>query len=423
MTARIDLDEKTSMTTQATDLSFASRRADDIRLVAGVSAAHFVSHYYILVLPPLFAFVRAEYNVSYTELGLALTVFNAVSLVLQTPTGFLVDKINARLVLVAGLLIGALGLAVAAAVNSYWVLVAMFALMGVGNTVYHPADYALMSRHVAPERASQAYSIHTFAGLLGGAAAPGSLLFMQSQFGWRGALFGAAILGLVVAIVLLFQRDPPDANAPDKARAAAAKGKTAGGGDGSWRVLLSPPVLTSLVFFMFLAFHNFGLQGFLVVGLDALHGTSPATANTALSVYLTLGAIGVLVGGWVASRTARHALVAAISLVVIAAAAMLMGSVDPGALLLIAIVAVSGLFNGMIMPSRDMIVRAVTPAGSYGKVFGFVTNGFNVAGILAPLVFGALMDHGEPRLMFILLAACSVAALITVVSVPRRRAA
>src|SRR6478735_3927448 len=120
--------------TASTEVAFAARRADDARLVAGVSAAHFVSHFYMLVLPPLFIFVKADYGVSYTEIGLALTVFNAVSAVLQTPAGFLIDRINARLILVAGLLLGAFGLAVASAVNSYWVLIAMFGLMGLGNT-------------------------------------------------------------------------------------------------------------------------------------------------------------------------------------------------------------------------------------------------------------------------------------------------
>ena len=141
--------------TASTDLTFAARRAGDMRLIGGVSAAHFVSHFYLLVLPPLFAFVRADYAVSYTELGLALTVLNAVSAMLQTPAGFLIDRINARLALVAGLLLGAVAFAVAAAVNSFWVLIAMFGLLGLANAVYHPADYTLLSRHVAPERMSQ----------------------------------------------------------------------------------------------------------------------------------------------------------------------------------------------------------------------------------------------------------------------------
>ena len=82
--------------------------------------------------------------------------------------------VNARLLLIGGLVLQAAALAVAGLANSYWVMVAMFALMGVGNTVYHPADYSLLSRHVAAERVSQAYSIHTFSGLLGSAAAPGT---------------------------------------------------------------------------------------------------------------------------------------------------------------------------------------------------------------------------------------------------------
>ena len=287
--------------TQAADLAYTTRRAGEFRLIAGVSAAHFVSHYYILVLPPLFAFIRADYGVSYTEIGLALTGFNAVSAVLQTPAGFLVDRVNARLVLVAGLLLGALGLAVASAVNSYWVLIAMFGLMGLGNTVYHPADYALLSRHVSAERVSQAYSIHTFAGLAGGAVAPATLLLMHSQFGWRGAFMGAAVLGAVVAVALLMLRDEAPERPAAKARDDAPEADT------SWRLLLSAPILINFVFFMLLSLTNFGMMNFSVVALGALWNTSPVTANTALTSNLALGAIGVLVGGWVAARTERHA--------------------------------------------------------------------------------------------------------------------
>ena len=199
--------------TASAEASFAARRADDARLIAGVGAAHFVSHFYMLVLPPLFVFIKGDYAVSYTEVGLALTVFNAVSAVAQTPAGFLIDRINARFALIAGLLLGAIGFVIAAMVNSYWVLIAAFGLIGLGNTVYHPADYALLSRHVAPERMSQAYSIHTFAGMLGSAAAPGAVLFMYALYGWRGAFVGAAALGALAALALLFTARRRDASA------------------------------------------------------------------------------------------------------------------------------------------------------------------------------------------------------------------
>ena len=207
--------------TQAIDLAFSTRRAGDVRLIASVSAAHFVSHFYMLVLPPLFAFVRADYAVSYTEIGLALTVFNAVSAVAQTPAGFVIDRINARFALIAGLLLGAIGFAAAAAVDSYWVLIVMFGVVGLGNTVFHPADYALLSRHVAPERTSQAYSVHTFAGMLGSAAAPSAVLLMHSFYGWRGAFLGAAALGALAALVLLFTPAGPAHPPAAKPHAAA----------------------------------------------------------------------------------------------------------------------------------------------------------------------------------------------------------
>src|SRR5258708_4301836 len=283
--------------TVSTEVAFAARRTDDVRLVAGVSAAHFVSHFYMLVLPPLFAFVRADYAVTYTEVGLALTMFNTVSAVAQTPAGFLIDRINARFALIAGLLFGAIGFAIAAMIDSYWVLIAAFGLVGLGNTVYHPSDYALLSRHVAPARMSQAYAVHTFAGMLGSSAAPGAVLLMHSMYGWRGAFLGAATLGFLAALGLLFtpggDAHPPTGKAP---AATAASGPT------DWRLLLTAPILVNFVFFLIYAFASTGLQNFSVVALDQLYGTSPVAANSALSGYLLMSALGVLIGGWVAGR-------------------------------------------------------------------------------------------------------------------------
>ncbi len=402
--------------TVSTEVAFAARRTDDVRLVAGVSAAHFVSHFYMLVLPPLFAFVRADYAVTYTEIGLALTMFNAVSAVAQTPAGFLIDRINARFALIAGLIFGAAGFAIAAAVDSYWVLIAAFGLVGLGNTVYHPADYALLSRHVAPARMSQAYSVHTFAGMLGSAAAPGAVLLMHSVYGWRGAFLGAAALGVFAAFVLLFTPGGEAASATSKP-AAADSGPT------NWRLLLTAPILVNFLFFLIYAFASFGLQNFSVVALGQLYGTSPVTANTALSGYLLLSALGVLIGGWIAGRMTHHRFIAALGLSVTALTALLIGSVDLGALLLVLVMALAGLCGGMVMPSRDLIVREVTPPGSFGKVFAFVTTGYHVAGILAPLAFGALLDHGEPRAIFMAVAVFTLLSICAVASVPRRRAA
>lgn len=396
--------------TEAAELLDA-RSASDTRIVGVVSAAHFVSHYYIILLPPLFAFVRAEYGVSYTELGLALVAFNVVSATLQTPAGFLVDRVGARILLVGGLVLGALAITVAALVDSFWVLVAMFGLAGLGNTVYHPADYAMLSHQVSPQRISKAYSIHTFAGMLGSTAAPASLLLMQNYWGWRGAFLGAALLGFAVAAILALQHDGTrEAPVTPRAKAEDQTGETSA----SWSLLLSPPILLNLAFFTLISLIYGGIGNYFVVATGALDGTPAATANTALSVFLLLSAIGVLIGGGLAARTSRHGLIASLGLVVIAALALLLASIDLGNVALILTMAVGGFFYGVMMPARDMIVRAVTPPGSFGKVFGFVTTGFNIGGIVSPLIFGAMMDHGSPALVFVTVATVSVASILTV---------
>ncbi len=387
------------------------------RLIGVVSAAHFVSHYYILILAPLLPFVRAEYGVSYTEIGLAFAAFNIVSAALQTPAGFLVDRLGARILLIAGLVIGATAFTIAGLVNSFWLLVAMFALAGVGNTVYHPADYTLLSDHIPPKRIGQAFSIHTFAGMLGSAAAPASLLIMEGMWGWRGAFIGAGIFGFAVAAILLAMgNNEPAAAAAQPPKADAGKQANA------WRLLSSAPILLNLIFFILLALMSGGLFNYSVVALGALHGTPVRIANTALSSLLLLSAVGVLIGGVVAMRTSRHGLVAALGLAGIALGATLIANVDLGPLALIAVMTACGFFFGVIMPSRDMIVREVTPPGSFGKVFGFVTTGFNIGGIISPMIFGAIMDHGNPRLVFLSVAAFSLIAVLTVATLPKRPA-
>jgi len=382
-------------------------RASETKLVAGVCFAHLVSHYYMLMLAPLFAFIRADFGVTYTELSLALTTFNVVSAVSQTPVGFFIDRTGARINLIGGLILGSAAIAIAGAVHSFWVFIAMFAVMGLANTVYHPADYTLLSERVSPRRMTQVFSFHTCSGMIGSAIAPVSLLFMQSAVGWRGAFLCSALLGVVAALVLAVQGEPPVVH-------PAHPSKPRGEEPASWQLLLSPPILLNLLFFVVLSMVGGGLNQYLVVGLGALYGTPPALANTALTGLLTMSAMGVLLGGALAGRTARHNLVACAGLVVTGSASTLIALVDPGALLLVLIASLSGFASGMTMPSRDMIVRSVTPQGSFGKVFGFVTTGFHIGGMVAPLIFAQFLDHGYPRGVFLYVAACALVAIATV---------
>lgn len=401
------------MTTEAPSVILPRRRATELRIIGGVSAAHFVSHFYFLLLPPVFMSVRADYGVSFTELGLAIAAFNIVSAIFQTPAGILADRIGPYSVLVVGLALESIAFGLVGIVPSYWFLVAMFGIAGLANTVYHPADYALLSHHIAKERVGQAFSIHTFSGMLGSAVAPAGVLFLQTLIGWRGAFIASAIGGLIVTALLVVQRDDyarsPHAAAPSPASAEGARADR-------WRLLTSAPIMRSFAFFTLLAAISVGIQNYSVVALTALFATPAVTGNMALTGHLLLTSIGVLLGGFLVGRLRNHALFAAGGLVVTAATILLVGIADLGAVMLISLMALGGFASGVIMPSRDMLVREVTPPGSFGTVFGFVTTGFNVAGVFFPLIFGALMDHGNPRLVFLVTAACCLLSLGTVVA-------
>ena len=397
--------------TEITEVSRGIARNNDARIIPLVCTAHFVSHFYILALPPLFPFIREFYGVSYTQLGLALTVFNIMTAVCQTPAGFLVDRVGPRSVLVAGLVLGSVCLVVVGSIPSFWLLVGMYAVFGVSNAAYHPGDYAILSQLVSKARAPQAFSFHIFAGFVGTAIAPASMLILAAWLGWQGAFLAASVMGFIVALALVAQPSALFEQPPKPARAAGgAKDDKAG-----WSLLLSGPILLNLLFFVMITFATTGVQNYSVVALGEAFGTPLTVANSALTVNLALSAIGVLVGGYLAARVTKHALVAAVSFAGLAVTCVAIGAADLGFVYLFAMMSINGFFNGLMQPSRDMIVRAVTPEGQFGKVFGFVTTGFNIGGIFAPLMFGPVMDAGHPNWVFFIVGGMSVLAIVTII--------
>ncbi|MEA2846257.1 MAG: hypothetical protein QOG78_1538 [Rhodospirillaceae bacterium] len=382
----------------------------DAKVIALIAIAHFVSHVHVMLLPPILGQVKEAFGVSYTQIALAITAFNVASALLQTPAGFLVDRIGPRLMLTAGLILASAAITAAALLPGYWFFVIAYALMGVANTVYHPADYSILSAAIDGKKIGKAFSIHTFAGYLGFGVTPAMVLACAAIWDWRGAFLFAAGLSFAVALLLIvagsvLPRVVRKPMGPSKAEAKVGLG-----------LLLSPPILRNLLFFFCLAMANGGIQTFTVVGMGALHGTPASVANVALSGFLLCSAGGVLLGGIIADRTPHHERVAALGFACTSTMAILMAWANMPAAVLIGVMSLGGLLNGIIQPSRDMMVRAVTPPGSFGKVFGFVTTGFNLGGMISPLLFAWLMDRGEPRAIFMIVVAFIFLALVTAVT-------
>ena len=367
------------------------------RAIALVSGAHFLSHFYLLLLPPLFPILVGVYGVGFTELGYALALFSLVSGLTQAPMGFAVDRYGARRILIAGVLLEGLVFVLIGALPSYGALLVLMAIAGLANSVYHPADYVILNASVPHDRIGRAFSLHTTAAYVGDALAPVCIVALIAIMDWQSALMLCGGLGLVAGFLLLLNSaaladtDLREASTADTARSGQRNGLA---------LLFSLPVLIGLLFFTSISMYSRGVSGF---GPSVLHlgfDTPLAQATTLVACYLFASPLGVLAGGWIADRIERHDWFAAICFLIVGLTITAVALFDPSWLAIGALLAVGGFFAGAVSPSRDMLIRAITPRGQVGKVFGFVSTGFNIGGIVAPPLFGAMIDNAEPRSVF-----------------------
>jgi len=232
----------------------------------------------------LFPFLKQQLNVGYVELGFALTIFAVSSAVTQAPVGYLADHLGARKILLMGLCLGGFALIVLGLHLNYPWLIASAALLGLANSVYHPANYAILSARMNEARMGRAFSIHTFAGFLGGAVAPAVIAGLVATIGGHGALIAAGAVGPLVALLLICV-GVPDASAADR---------KAGRADATKQNIITPALIVLTVFFLLLSVSNAGIANFGVVALMSGYGSTFSAANLALTAYLGASAAGVL---------------------------------------------------------------------------------------------------------------------------------
>jgi MFS transporter, FSR family, fosmidomycin resistance protein len=377
------------------DLRSEARQGDlgrDAAIVGTISAAHFCSHFYQFTLPLLFPRIQAEYGVGFTELGLLVTVFYASSGFAQTAAGFLVDHVGPARVLAAGLGLLAASMALVALVPSFWMIYPAAALAGLGNSVFHPADYSIMSHRVEKSRVGRAFAVHALSGTLGYAAAPAVMVGLAAVLPWRSAILFAALGGflvflLVVAKQRLLAGPPAISSAP-----AAASGPL----PSPLAALRHPAVLVCFSFFFLMAMPTVGLSGFVTTALGRLYETPIAVVAAALTANLVGSALGVMLGGILADRTSHHERIVAAAVFFAAVIYLAVGVLGFGALALALMLGAAGFTSGLSTPSRDMLVRsAAATSATTGKVFGFAYSGFDLGSAAAPPLLGFLLDHGH----------------------------
>jgi MFS family permease len=368
----------------------------DATLIGLIGLAHGISHFSQLLLPPLFPWLKDAFGVSYAELGLLLTIFFVVSCIVQTLSGFVVDKFGPRPVLFGGLaLIGLAALGFGSSPN-YWTMAFFTIVAGIGNGVFHPVDYTLINRKVHPSRLGHAFSVHGITGSLGWALAPAMMVPITLATSWRVALFSAGALVFVVLGVLWLNRGQLalEQLAPIKADAAAAP-------EHSLSFLKIPAVWMCFGFFFFYAMALSGVQTFAPAAARILHEVPLNLAAMCLTIYMVCSACGMVAGGFMVSDPARCERNIGAGFGVAALTALAIAFVDMPALLVPVLFGVMGFGAGMAGPSRDLIVKRASPPNATGRVYGVVYSGLDIGQAVAPLIFGTLMDHQQPALIWL----------------------
>ena len=386
---------------------------NDLPVISLVALAHGISHFSQLIVAPLFPLIKEELGVSYAALGFAVALFYALSAIFQPVAGFVVDRFGARSVLLSGVGFLTAGTLLAGISGSYLLLVLGMAIAGIGNSVFHPSDFSILNARVSGPRLGYAYSAHGMAGSLGYAAAPVFSGSLGALVGWHNALIAAAGVGLAVFLLLLTNSKKMEIE-----RHTAPQAKTPLAQD--VRVLMAAPVLLCFLYFAIYAAGLAGLQSFSVTAMTVQYGVTAALASSALTAYMIGSASGIFLGGFIAARTTRHDLVAASGLALGAFWVFLIASnAVPGAALP-GILALAGFCVGATGPSRDLIVRASTPPGATGKVYGFVYSGLDVGSLSTPVFYGWLMDRSLPQGVFYTVFGLTALAIFTVLQLPGR---
>ena len=381
-----------------------SRGASDVRVVSLIGLAHGSSHFFHLILPPMFLWLKAEFGFNYAELGLLMTIFFVVSCIFQAASGFLVDRIGARPVLFVGLGLLVLAALVYSQSNGYAMLVLGAIIAGCGNGVFHPVDYTLINHKVSPPNLPYAYSIHGISGYVGWAAAPAFMVTIATIADWRVAFLSAAVLEALILMIVWLNRaslvDDVQARR-DETEAGHLLSNPSGAPVSTFHFLRLPVVWLCWVFFFFTMAATTGLQSFSPTVLFQIYDIDVSTGNYYLTLMSLGGAGGTLFGGYLATKLkVPERIITFCFTINIAMGLLLATGLVPVALIVIAFIVI-GLGMGIAAPSRDLMIRSATPSGSSGRVYGVVYSGIDLGAALSPLVFGIFLDVGLPKLLFV----------------------
>ncbi len=393
----------------------------DALVISLVGLAHGISHFFHMILAPLFPWLKEAFALSYAELGLLMSAFFVVSGIGQALAGFVVDKIGARAVLFFGIACLALSALALALAPNYLVLMLGSMLAGLGNSVFHPADYTILNKRVTTQRLSHAFSVHGISGNLGWAAAPVFLVTIANLSNWRIALFAASILPIIVLAILFVYRDALFTGNRQETTQTMPQVKPqtqiTHEDQSLFHFLSLPAVWMCFLFFFMISLGLGGIQSFSPTALREIYGTSLAWATAGYTAYMLTSAVGMVWGGFIAAKTTDHDKTITVAFSFSAFIALLLASGWVSASMAVVLMGAVGLGAGIAGPSRDLLIRAASPKNATGRVYGVVYSGLDIGLAFSPALFGAIMDAHHPQWVFACIALFQALAIFTAVGV------
>ena len=380
-----------------------SKRASDVRVIGLISLAHGSSHFFHLILPPMFPWLKDAFALSYAELGLLMSVFFVISCVAQAASGFLVDRIGARPVLFGGVAMLILAALIYSQSNGYAILILGAVVAGCGNGIFHPVDYTLINHKVSPPNLPYAYSMHGVTGYLGWAAAPAFMVAIAQLSDWRIAFLSAALLESCVLGILWVNKKYLLDNVKERHQQTHASAQAANPGitpESAFAFLKLPAVWLCWIFFFFSMASTSSLQSFAPSSLFNIYQV-PMNVGSYYITLLALGsAVGVLFGGYLAAKLQAPERIVSSCLTITIVMCLLLGTGYMPINLIPVLFVGLGFGYGVVAPSRDLLVKTVTPKGVAGRVYGIVYSGIDLGAAVGPFIFGFFMDAGLPKALF-----------------------
>ncbi|MFT4241304.1 MAG: MFS transporter [Acidovorax sp.] len=382
------------MTPSSTPPAAATLR-QDARTIGLIGLAHGSSHFFHMLLPPLFPWLIGEFHYNYSELGLLVSVFFVISGVGQALSGFIVDRVGARPVMFFALASFALAGLAAGTAQGYAGLLLAAALAGLGNAPFHPVDFTILNKRVSPQRLGHGFSVHGISGNLGWATAPVFMAGIATATGsWRAACLCGGLLALAVLGVMVWNRDALDDRLGAWAHAAPKAGSAAAQPEHPMAFMKLPSVWLCFSFFFWSTCALSAIQSFASPALQSLYGLPLSVTSLVVTGYMLCGAAGMVAGGFLAGRVVRLEKIISVCLLASAALLVAVGTgVLPG-MAAVVVASVAGLGTGLAGPSRDMLIKRAAPPGATGRVYGTVYSGLDLGFCVAAPVFGALLDRG-----------------------------